>query len=232
MNDTILLKTKLNQNDENKINIEKQINEIEIDINNNIYVGDDELNIMKEKLNISLQYLEYLNIENEYNQTLEEFEEYKINEKNKIINNIEEITNNLWNDYTKEETGQIIDDLKQFKNQLNSIDKEIIKYNIKPLKINTYIDKYHTTLNTKEEELKIKLTILEDKEYYNCPSCNISLKLYNIDTKTKILKINDNECINSELDTEIELMKDDIEDLNKYIKEYTSILSNLKLLTI
>jgi DNA repair exonuclease SbcCD ATPase subunit len=231
LNDTILLKSKLNQNDENKINIEKQINEIELDINNNIYVGDEELNIMKEKLNISLQYLEYLNIENEYNKTLQEFEEYKINEKNKITNNIEEITNNLWIDYTKEETAQIINDLKQFNSQLNSIDKEIIKYNIKPSKINTYIDNYITTLNKKEEELKIKLAILEDKEYYNCPSCNISLKLYNIDTKTKILKINNNnECINPELDTELDLMKNDIEDLNNYIKEYTVILNNLKLL--
>jgi exonuclease SbcC len=161
--------------------ISKKIESLKLEEENIEYIGDDILQDYKDKLENILTNKELFILDEKLKEDIEKLNEMKKTELKKYKEDLENITRNLWNEYTKDEcenniseTEEILEDIKKIKflnKQLHTnIDIKIIEDDKNKLK------------NTKEELdiLKNKLdTIKKQKTIYSCPSCHNKLRFKN-----------------------------------------------------
>ena len=203
-------------------NIEKNTDELlikkfnlENNLENLFYCGDKKMSEYEKFLKKLLNTRELKNLKNNFLANTEKLEKMKECENNNMILEIEKISINLWSDYSLEEVKENIltyEEIYIDSEKMEKLEKNLMN-NLVDEKI---IEKCKFELQQNKEllqEKRNKLLKLENqKEIYNCPSCNISLKF--LDEKLII----SNE-ISEKSDIEIEELKSEILKVLKIISK-------------
>jgi len=181
------------------------------------YIGDEELDEYKNKLENILINKELKKLDEKLRDDIKKLEEMKKTEIEKHEKELENINSKLWNEYTKEDTEysiseyeEIIEDIKRIrfleKQIINNIDEEKLK-NDKIL-----LEKLKDEFDSNKSKLDI---MKKQKTIYSCPSCNHKLRF-----KNNQLYISED---NLNIDTEISE-----EDLNKEIIKIQNKIKTLE----
>ena len=208
-----------------------------------IFEGDDKLRNYEIILEKILYLKELKNLEDKYNEdinNLEQIKEIEFKEKNERILMLKE---KLWKRYNEDETNCMIKDYKSLISDLYRI--KDINNNIKKYKVNEdklLINKkiYDNKKRELEDNKKILSKLILQQKIYKCPSCDKTLKLENdrleyidIDIDLSENKNNKNNII-KELEKNIKISESIIIREDKYIRdeeykliEYKKLLENL-----
>ena len=203
-------------------NIEKNTDELlikkfnlENNLENLFYCGDKKMSEYEKFLKKLLNTRELKNLKNNFLANTEKLEKMKECENNNIILEIEKISINLWSDYSLEEVNENIltyEEIYIDSEKMEKLEKNLLN-NLVDEKI---IEKCKFELQQNKESLQEKrdklLKLENQKEIYNCPSCNTSLKF--LDEKLII----SNE-ISEKSDIEIEELKSEILKVLKIISK-------------
>jgi DNA repair exonuclease SbcCD ATPase subunit len=181
-----------------------------------VYIGDQELLEIEEKLKLFLTQKELQILEKQYLEDKKQLENIREKELAEIEKEIGEIRNDLWQEYKKEEVSETISDLNDCLKDLEKVER-LQKYNKQNfIDVNEH-DKNKVKLEEFLAELETQKTlyrkILAQKEIYSCPNCDISLRLID-ETLTLSSEMIDKDI--TEEDEEEILIK--IEELKENIK--------------
>jgi DNA repair exonuclease SbcCD ATPase subunit len=170
------------------------------------YIGDDELDEYKYKLENILINKELKILDQKLKDDIKKLEEMKKTEIEKYEKELENINCKLWNEYTKEDTEssiseieEIMEDIKRIKFLENQINNDINEEKLENEKI--LLEKLKNDLDINKNKLDI---IKKQKTIYSCPSCHNKLRF-----NSNQLYISEDNLI---IDTEISE-----EDINKEI---------------
>ena len=219
LNDLRVLNTYISTKNENIDNLIESMEQMSIEKDEIDYIGDDELENYKNILN-NLIALKEINILKERLKIDEEkMEKMKQTEIDEYESEIEKNNQHLWEEYTKEETEEMINDLKTTLKdacQVSFLHKQISKIDM------AVFEKQRNELKTLQENYDGKQVLYEKLKkqnmFYKCPSCDKTLQFCN----EKLCSANDNEFIDDEIDvddlkTEITEMRNRIKSLEKTV---------------
>lgn len=176
----------------------------------NISYDDNIFNDYKNRLKILLSKNKLLIKQKQYLENTQKLEFMKNTEIEKYTIEVDNILNNLWKDYSKEECENIIKDTKECLKDATLITS--YKNNLKDY----YVDpKIFQNKKLEKDNLVKQLEIYNRKYIYNCPSCENKLQI--IDNKLSI-------CT----DILSEYSHMDIEDINSNIITIEKQLKNLE----
>lgn len=177
LNDTLILNSFIQNKDENIENLCSKLENLSMEETTNDFIGDDELNELKERLKIILSLKDYKSIKSQFEESSNQLEIMKEKEISEIKSKLETKEECLWKDYSKSECTELIRDLKSFLEDAKKISF-----------LEKQIDNNITSedLISKENSLKEKKDIYnEKKEFidvlkkkkitYKCPCCNKKL---------------------------------------------------------
>lgn len=236
LNNVKVLNAFLKNKDDNFENICSKLDLLSISEEEIVFVGDEELNCLQQKLTQILSLKELTMLRKQLDDSLKQLslmKDKEISEYQTQIKNKEDV---LWNEYTKEDCVTFINDLKETKK-----DSEKISFLMKQKnKVKSSDD-----IIKNEEDIKMKKDILHEKKElldiiqkknktYHCPSCSSSLifennKLFVEKTNTSNV-VNDDDIDERELSIEIKKIKNEIEnDEKKLLNEKSYIESNIKI---
>ena len=141
-----------------------------------VYIGDEKLSEYKNILNDILSNKELFMLENKVVEDTKTFETMKQTEIEKCNNDIKNIAQNLWKDYTEEECKNSILETKDILKDAKKI--SFLKKQIKHEKSIDIIEKKQELENLRSDlDLKKQYldSIRKQKMLYECPSCKNSL---------------------------------------------------------
>ena len=142
----------------------------------NISYDDNILNEYKNRLKILLSKNKLLIKEKQYLENIQKLEVMKDTEIEKYINEINNISNNLWKEYSKEECENIIKDTKECLKDatlITTYKNNLKEYSVDPLILqNKKLEKDNLI-----KQLEIFKQLYNQKFIYNCPSCNNNLQI-------------------------------------------------------
>jgi|SaaInlV_165m_DNA_1040744.scaffolds.fasta_scaffold00118_29 DNA repair protein SbcC/Rad50 len=205
---------------ENLKDMRAKIDEINDDLENEkvSYFGDENLAKLKEDLSNCLRNKELIELRNQMLNNENLLLDMKENEIMDLHNELENINSTLWTEYSKEETSNLIEDLKSCLVNLEKqekLEKEL-----------STIDNTESAITNKKEELtRLNDLLISKKEMirlqhktYTCPCCSSNLKLVN--DKLEISNLNHESLVNDEvcpekLNEEILIISKEISKLTK-----------------
>ena len=219
----------------------KKIRDLSDEYDKIFYEGDEVLKKYESRLSYILGRKELEELKRKYNQDKERLEIMKKNELDEIAREISDIENNLWKEYKMEEIADVILENEELLNDIGSINrlsKNLERYKGKSKseledKIKM-LDLSRIKLNERKEKISI---LLRQKELYECPSCNVSLKVK--DNKlflTEKINIDDLEDIKlveieiSKLENRISGMSEDILEEKNKEKRYKEISKEIEVI--
>jgi exonuclease SbcC len=220
LTDLRVLEATLTARKEALFNFDNNLLEINKEINDLGYDGDDVLESLEKSLIGVLAFRELHVLEKQISSDKAQLEEMRLEEESVMNNTLLKYENELWKEYSKDELSSTIDDLKKCISDLvriKSLSEELKKIGeIKNFENNK------SELEVKENELD-KKQHLYDKLYlqkglYSCPSCCSKIRL--VDNKLVLAK-DENEEIKIDLKVlkeEICLLKQSITTLKKNIQ--------------
>jgi exonuclease SbcC len=215
LNEFMVLKTLLNEKEENIDSLNKKLEDICTEEEKNKYKGDSILEEYKKTLESILSKKELLSLENKLSNDKEQIKEMKELEIINFNTELEKINKTLWKEYTEEELITTIKDLKdslQDVKKITFLKGELSDCNIDGVNIDTKKE----TLNNLRNELSEKQTILENikkqKTIYSCPGCNNKLNF----KENRLYLVNDLPEIP---DVDIDFIKKEISVCEKSIKK-------------
>ena len=220
LTDLRVLEATLTARKEALFNFDNNLLEINKEINDLGYDGDNVLESLEKSLIGVLAFRELHVLEKQIFSDKAQLEEMHLEEESVMNNTLLKYENELWKEYSKDELSSTIDDLKKCISDLvriNSLSEELKKIG----EINNF-EKNKSELELKENELD-KKQHLYDKLYlqkglYSCPSCCSKIRL--VDNKLVLAK-DENEEIKIDLKVikeEICLLKQIITTLKKNIQ--------------
>lgn len=231
LNDLRVLNAFLKNKDDNLDKICNKLNLLSMEENGIKFIGDDELLRLKEQLRRVLSLEELTTLKTQLNESMNQLSamrDREISEYQKQIQTKQEI---LWNEYTKEECIEFINNLKDTKK-----DCDKLSFLKKQLRTNTLSDQEliqkENDVNSKKDILSEKKELLDmiekKKRIYHCPSCSSSLILEN--NKLCIENEHENKIDNSlnekELILDIKKIKNEIENSERHILNEKSYIEN------
>jgi len=200
---------------ENLSDIKAKINEIDDDLENEkiYYLGDENLASLKEDLTNCLRNKELIELRNQKINNEKLLLNMKENEIMDLHNELEKNNSILWVEYSKEETCNLIEDLKSCLinlEKLEKLGKEL-----------SNIDTTESSVSNKREQIsRLNDMLISKKEKistYICPCCSSNLKLVN--NKLEIFDndglLADCEVCPEKLNEEILILSEEISKLNK-----------------
>lgn len=195
------------------------------------YIGDDELDEHKNKLENILIHKELKILDEKLKDDIKKLEEMKKTEIEKYEKEIENINSKLWNEYTKEDTEysiseyeEIIEDVKRINFLEKQIDKDTNEEKLENDKI--LLDKLKNDLDSNKNKLDI---LKKQKTIYSCPSCHNNLRFKN--NKLHISEdslIIDEEISEEDLNKEITKIQNQIKKLENLIPSEENKINNNK----
>lgn len=235
LNDVKVLNAFLKNKEENFENICSKLSLLSISEEEIIFIGDNELMSLKEKLKQILSLEELTTLKNQLDDSLKQLslmKEKEISEYQTKIKNKEDV---LWNEYTKEDCITFVNDLKDTKKDAEKI--SFLKKQRKNTMSANDVMKTEENIQIKKDELHEKKELLDmvqkKNKTYHCPSCSSSLifennKLYIEEKSNNLNKINDID--ERELSIQIKKLKNEIEnDEKKLLNEKSHIDNNIKI---
>ena len=181
------------------------------------YIGDEALEILKEKIKQITQYKNLIELQGKYEDYKEKLAEMRERESDRFHKSLTEIKEGLWDQYSQEETKETITELENCLTEMNEYQK--IQRKLDSLEITEDSEVFKNRITELEDKLqnlknlydKIKL----EKESYTCPCCNAKLKLQ------------DSTLIEVQLDKTVQ-KGDNIEDVKEQIKSLRNSLESEK----
>ena len=185
------------------------------------YIGNDELEKYEQTLKNLISHRELVSVQERYTEDKKRLDIMKKEELDSITEKIKKIEDNLWKEYTKEESTDTVQMYTQHIKQLEKLGKlnsDLERYTVDEKKIEQYKEK----LEKDKIELDINKKLFEklkmQQEVYCCPSCKSKLRF-----QDQVLHICD---IDDRLDTNsIDNIRTVITSLTKNIKS-TELLIN------
>jgi DNA repair exonuclease SbcCD ATPase subunit len=145
------------------------------------YCGDGKLDEYEYFLDYLVSQRELIGLEEQYNKDTITLNKMKITEKQELQNEILNLKNNIWKEYTKKDVNECIQQNTECINdirRLESIQNNIRKYqHIVSDELNdkkNKLQKYQKELENKD---KIYRKLVSQQELYKCPCCDVVLKL-------------------------------------------------------
>jgi len=217
ISDLRVLNTYLSAKNENIDNLIESMEQMSLEKDEIEYIGNDELENYKNILKNLIDHKEINILKERLKIDEEKFESMKQNEINEYESEIEKNKEHLWEQYTKEETEEMINDLKTTLKdacQVSFLRKQISKIDLKlfekqQVEIKTHVNEYDKKQILYEKIKKQKIT-------YKCPSCDKTLQF--CDEKLNVIdEIIDNKIDVDSLKTEIIETRNRIKSLEKII---------------
>jgi DNA repair exonuclease SbcCD ATPase subunit len=219
LNDLRVLNTYLSTKNENIDNLIESMEQMSIEKNEIDYIGDEELENYKNILQNLIALKEINMLKERLKIDEEKIEKMKQTEIDDYESEIEKNKEHLWEEYTKEEAEETINDLKTnlkdacqvsfLRKQISNIDMSLFEKQRIELK----------TLTKNYDEKQILYEKLKKQKIcYKCPSCDKALQFCD----EKLCTI-DNEFIDDEID--VDELKTEITDMRIRIKSLEKIVT-------
>ena len=234
LNDIKILLNYISLKEENIENIINQLEYLTLEEKNLNYQGDDKLDEYNTKLKKLLSQKSVIQMKIQYQNDIKKLLNMKQTEIEKYNKEMNKIDNILWKEYAKDETENIIKDLKDClkdAKHVSYLKKQIESCNKDGNKNSEELENLKNTIQKNRDILSDKILFLEkleqQKNIYKCPSCSVKLQisddgLYIPDLDEDLLdkNINDINVIKNDIDH----LKKDIKKLEKIIPEYENKL--------
>jgi len=183
-----------------------------------VYIGDENLNILKNKLQCILKNKEYITLKNQFEKEEKKYGEMLERERVHLFTEIKNIKGKLWEEGTLEEIDHTILDIKNVMKDLEKIRE--LKVELSSLNVKDTITEDRSTLDSLskkiEEGKELHGRLLLQKELYTCPSCSASLK---IDDEGKLIEhetgSENSSILNSDVEENIEKLEAELALLSK-----------------
>lgn len=201
--------------EENCATLEEKIGAITLEKDTTHYEGDEQLQNYEDVLAVLVAQRELIVLQERYEQDKSRLELMCNSEREKIQHSIENIKKVLWSEYTEVGVNELISERTVMLKDVEQVQR-----------LQKLLEKYEGVSETKLEENKKKLSdarekletkkellskLLLQKELYECPNCNASLRL------------EDSKLIESDvvLDSseDIETVENDISNLNRIVSK-------------
>jgi len=235
LNDLRVLNALLKNKDDNIDNICEKLNLLGIEETEIEFIGEDELILLKEKLKQILSLEELMKLKIQLNESIKQLSLMRDKEISEYQERIQAKEGILWNEYTKEDCIEFINETKDIKK-----DCDKLSFLKKQLRTNTITNEElcqkENDLNSKKDILSEKKELLDmiqkKKKTYHCPSCSSSLIFENnklcIENKSEINDYVDEQ----ELIIDVRKIQNEIDNSERYIlKEKNYIEHNSKIQT-
>ena len=181
------------------------------------YEGDEKLSNHENDLKLFLTQKELILSKERYSQDKSRLESMIRTETEEKDAQIELIKDTLWKEYTQEEADSSITEyrvvIKELE-MLHRMEKSLESYRVDTSKLSQ--DKISLEKSRKDLELKknrLSKLILQ-QELYECPSCNVQLRLHDDE-----LKLHDEDC---------EILEESTDDLKREIAQLSKTISKLE----
>jgi len=220
--DLRVLKATIDTKKENISSLEDKLDKIKNDKDNIEYEGDEQLEKYKNILKYILSQKELIYLEDRFGNDKEKLENLKIKEINKLNEELENLKNNIWIEYTENELKNTIKDTKDIlkdAKKLTFLKKEVDDYkDISYDEINKEKEKLENLKNEFDEQNKILKIIKDSETIHSCPSCSCKIQIRN----NELYLIDNIPTINEN----IEDVKDNITKLSKEIRSLEKFISD------
>jgi DNA repair exonuclease SbcCD ATPase subunit len=224
LHDLNILQNSLTINQDTIEDLKKRLESLIIEKNDIEYEGEQKLEEYKKILKSIVVKRDLTNFKLSYEDELKRFTQIQDEERLQIKDELENINNSLWKEYSKEEVDDMINDCKlnlQLIHKVNSFEIELKKYIIDDVEdIKGKLDK---CINDHDLKKAILDKIIFQKEVYSCPSCSSKLKIQ--DNKLCLIKEEENTLINKE--TEDNITKD-LKRIKLQIKQFETLIIQIK----
>ena len=224
LSELLVLKTNLENKEENISSLNDKISSLEIESQSVIYEGCEKLKMYKNILEKLLSQRELIGFEDKLHNDLEKLDEMKRIESEKFNHDLDTINKTLWSEYVEEEVKNIIKDTKDSLKDVKHI--LFLKTQIEDCYVDVIeLEKTKKKLEDLRNETNIKLKILENikmqKTIYNCPSCNNKLQF-----KENTLYLTVENSYDSDIpEIHIDIITQDILNLQTKIKKLEDTIS-------
>lgn len=229
LNNLKILNVKNKKLNKDVSNLKEQLKELNDELIDIKYIGDDEVNEYKEKLKYIVSKRELKKLMERYDNDKNRLLEIKKTETNDKKHKIEDLKKSLWTEYTEDECNETIKDYKDIIKDLNKIlelECELSKY--KPYKDSYNIRKLEEELEYLKESLlnhsNISQKIKLQRNAYKCPSCSVTLRL----SDKNLYIINKDEIHKDKLEDVLNIIRDIENKINSKEKELSCEKYNLK----
>jgi exonuclease SbcC len=221
LNDLRVLNTFLQSKDENLDSLIEKLENLTMQETDILYIGDEQLNDLKLRLNKVLSMKKLIDLEKELENNSETLRKSKKIELENYHINLENITKELWKEYSKEE---VVDTIASFKDNLKDLKQISFLNKQKPFTNVELLTEKKIELDESIQLLEVKKDIYEtlkkQKISYICPSCNEKLCFQ----EERLCKIESNGLQIPEID--IKTVKKDIDNLQIKIKSLEKFVSS------
>lgn len=216
INDLKVLEATLQSRNETYLSLTNNLNELETEVNNHTYIGDEELDNYENMLEIILSRRELNSLEKQLENDKNKLREMKEYEEKTIKEELETIKKTIWKEYTSDELDETIKDMRLCLDDLEKVvrlKKEIKSYTIDVDIHNEHkstLEKYIENLN-RNQKLNDKLVL--QQFMYSCPKCTTKLRLLN----NNLIIAND--FTEGELKIDLDTVKKEIKHLERDISK-------------
>lgn len=223
LGDLLVLEAYINSKNDTLESLNLQLEQLSLEEGSNTYIGDEDLESYKKRLDNILSKKELFNLKNKYKEDLEKLENMKQYEIETHTKELNKINSNLWMEYSKEEGENTIEDFKECLKDVKEISKlknKIANYKVLNLeelnKKKNKLDEYKLNLDTQKELLE---KIKKQSTIYSCPCCKNKLNFI----ENKLVILEENIDIQNNLDN-TDVIKEKIIYFQKEIKKLENII--------
>lgn len=227
LNDIQVLNSIISTRSESIESIITKINQIETQIENIDLDHTDGLKLEAHRRMLSdlLLQKEVTDLEIRFKEDSKKLDNMRVQEEADFQVQLENITSELWQEFTLEELTETLDSLSSSLidiDKMESIRRDLSRYN----NVNgSRIQENEVKLESMKQELDLKNRLISrlklQKELYSCPSCNVKLRL----VKNNLCLEND--TVN-ELDLDMNTLRDEIGTLSTNVSNLTRTVENDK----
>ena len=227
LNSIQVLKSIISTRSELIDSLNNKINEIDSQLERINLENTDEIKLEKHKMMLSNLLLrkEMTDLEIRFKEDSKKLDNMRIQEEADFQVQLENINNELWQEFSPEELCETLDSLSSTLNDIDKIEnikKDLARYSSFNI---TRVDENELKLERLKKELEIKNRLLNrlnlQKELYSCPSCNAKLRL----VKNNLCLEND--TVN-DIDIDMNTLKNEISTLNNNVSNLTRMIENDK----
>jgi len=166
-------------NEENLQKLNQKYNNVNQKIQKITWVGDHVLGELQTKLEFIISTAEIRRLEKQLQDEIIKLQEIQKQEIQDMENEIQEITQTLWKEYTPHELTELLESLNSSLNEIQKVQRlktENQQHFVEPEFLQKKILKLENKNLLVEQKKELLHKIQIEKETYNCPQCNTFLK--------------------------------------------------------
>jgi len=220
LKDIEVLNTFLNSKNENIESLTEKLAELSLSEKKIQYIGDELLSKYKNTLKTILNQKEFTLLENRYQTDKDKLYKMKEEEINKLNEELQNLSDNTWKDYSEKEIQDTIKETKDILKDAKRI--SFLNKELKDIIVEDVVNKKEK-LEIYKQELQNNKELIDKLEkqkiIYCCPSCNKKLSF-----RDNKLHINEDDFINEDID--VDNIKKEVIKLKNNIKTLESEISD------